>query len=319
MTLLANKKMSPELAARVRASVSGRGQSGARLPPRMMALVRAGLFTVIVAGIAWLSWTFRRAQKEIDRQRAELLERVRRESAGVDAESLEPRLRPWLTLFAGRYDGDKVSDALRAPGALEKQLADATIYVRGPVSGFGGGELAESAAHSYEDAFVRCLVKPPKKRTEKELRRRARSRSELDNVLRLHDALVGAAFMNEKWQELVATATSPDELTRLSKQLDKAPLEETRKAAKARLLLVAMDEPGDREKPAELDGERPHQVRVGLVDLASKKVLLKLRRPVDPSWVSPAARAELANGIDSCALALDVREAITTPVASDAR
>jgi hypothetical protein len=72
-----------------------------------------------------------------------------------------------------------------------------------------------------------------------------------------------------------------------------------------------MDEPGDRSIPAELDGERPHHVRVGLVDLASKKQLLALRRKVDPSWLSPTARAEYASGIDACTLALDVRAEVT--------
>jgi hypothetical protein len=46
------------------------------------------------------------------------------------------------------------------------------------------------------------------------------------------------------------------------------------------------------------------------VDLRQRKVLLSLRRRVDPSWISVAARAEYASGIDSCALALDVHAAV---------
>jgi hypothetical protein len=37
--------------------------------------------------------------------------------------------------------------------------------------------------------------------------------------------------------------------------------------------------------------------------------LLRLRRRVDPGWISPAVRAEYASGIDSCVLALDVHAA----------
>jgi predicted RNA binding protein with dsRBD fold (UPF0201 family) len=74
--------------------------------------------------------------------------------------------------------------------------------------------------------------------------------------------------------------------------------------------LLALDEPGDQGGPTELDGERPHSVRVGLVDLSTKKVLLRMRRHVDPRWLSASARAELASGIDSCELALQVHKAV---------
>ena len=75
-------------------------------------------------------------------------------------------------------------------------------------------------------------------------------------------------------------------------------------------MLFAIDEPGEAGVAAELDGERPHQVRIGVVDLAADKVLLRLRRKVDPSWISSNARAEFASGIDSCGLALDVHAAV---------
>ncbi len=53
-------------------------------------------------------------------------------------------------------------------------------------------------------------------------------------------------------------------------------------------------------------------MRVGLVDLEKDKVLLKLRRHVDPSWLSDATRAEYARGADSCTLAMDVRSALSS-------
>ena len=86
-------------------------------------------------------------------------------------------------------------------------------------------------------------------------------------------------------------------------------------AAKARQLLAVMDEPGDPKAPAELDGERPHAVRVTLTDLSSGQIRLRYRATVDPSWLSPTTRAEYASGIDGCALAVDLRNALLGRVA----
>jgi len=70
-----------------------------------------------------------------------------------------------------------------------------------------------------------------------------------------------------------------------------------------------MDE-ADGTGPTEL-GERAHHVRVGLVDLDKEELLLRLRRHVDPSWITPNVRAEYASGIDAGSLAGDVRAAVT--------
>ena len=40
------------------------------------------------------------------------------------------------------------------------------------------------------------------------------------------------------------------------------------------------------------------------------RTLLRLRRPVDPAWISEAARVQFATGLDWCLLALDVHDAI---------
>jgi hypothetical protein len=71
-----------------------------------------------------------------------------------------------------------------------------------------------------------------------------------------------------------------------------------------------MDEPGDGAGPTELDGERAHAVRIGIVDLAAARPLLRLRKLVDPTWISLAKKSEFASGLDGCGLALDVHESV---------
>jgi len=329
-TLLVTKKMSPELAARVQASVEGRRAApGARLAPRAISLFRIGAFAVILGAIAWLTISVRRSHRDLEGQRGALLERVRHESAGLapeDHTAIE-RLLPWLALLSGSYQGDLVVEELKPSGAFATSIARPTVYVRGPLASFGGGSrVNESAAGSFKDAFVLCLNSPPSERTEKLLRKKARaaytSRGDGMNptrhVQRLFDAIVGLPYLGTEWEKRVSDADSREQLDKLSRDLERAPLDSARQVAKAQLLLFVMDEPSDSKGPSELDGERPHAARVGLVDLVKRKVLLRLRRRVDPSWVSAATRAEYANGIDSCALALDVHTAVNAgrPVAA---
>ena len=54
-------------------------------------------------------------------------------------------------------------------------------------------------------------------------------------------------------------------------------------------------------------------MRVVLTDLASGELRLRFRHGVDPGWLSDNARAQYASGIDSCALALDLRAALAQP------
>jgi hypothetical protein len=67
-----------------------------------------------------------------------------------------------------------------------------------------------------------------------------------------------------------------------------------------------MDEP-DEAGPADLDGERPHQVRVALIDLRAGKIVLRTRKRVDPNWLAATTRSNFASAVDGCALALDIR------------
>jgi hypothetical protein len=321
-TLLVTDKMSPALRARIEASVRGRKATpGRRGKPFALAMLRMTLVLVFVLAIGSFAMARRRASAELEADRAALLDRFRKQASGLTAEqrSIGERIQGFLEQAAGPYPGDAVTSELRAAG-LGATLARSTVYVRGPLQSFTRlSGIRESASSSFGDAFVLCLLDPPSARTEKQLLGRARSallggtrvERAAPQVARLYHALAGLPYLSPTWEERVKSAQKARELALLRRDFERAPLEGAKAAAKAELLLYAMDEPGDRSVPAELDGERPHHVRVGLIDLSTKKPLLALRRKVDPSWLSPASRAEYATGIDACSLALDVREAVT--------
>jgi len=131
------------------------------------------------------------------------------------------------------------------------------------------------------------------------------------HVQRLDDGEVTLPILLSAWSQAVASASDAATLAARRRQLEKAPVERGVLALKSEVLLVAMDEPGTGKGPTELDGERAHDVRVGVVDLAAARVLLRVRRHVDPTWVSEARRPVYASALDGCALALDVRERVT--------
>jgi hypothetical protein len=127
-------------------------------------------------------------------------------------------------------------------------------------------------------------------------------------VRRLHDAEIGLPFLEPPWAERVREAETAADVARLRHDFEHAPIDRAQRAAKASLMLAALDEPGDGRGPIELDGERPHYVRVALVDLLADRPLLRRRVSVDPNWISAARRPSYATGLDSCALAYDLHE-----------
>jgi hypothetical protein len=326
MTLLTTRKMDPALAARIEASVRGaRRPGGSRVAPRVVAMARVLVIVVVVAVYLVVAAARRRELEETEHARKALLDAVRAPAATVTAEdeAAVARAESWLTRLAGPYDGDVVEDEVRPPGAFAATLARPVLYVRGPIGAFTRtASIAGAASTSVKDAFLLCLLAPPASRDEPSLLSRVRDayaggapvEGPTTNVRRMHDAEAGLPVLMPRWSERVRMAAGIEELEPLRRQLERAPLDGAARAAKARLLLVAMDEPGDDgrgSEPTELDGERAHRARVALVDLAADRLLVRLRRGVDPSSVSPPLRAEYASGLDACALAVDVREAVT--------
>lgn len=325
-TFLTTSRMDPALAARIEASVSGRTRKPGepRLSPRLVALVRVVLVLVVAfAGYAVVG-ARRRDRQEIERTRAGLLGAVRAQAASLTPEDRGSvvRAESWLMRFTGAYEGDLVADELAASRALKATLARPAIYVRGQLGSFvNPAQIKEAAALSTKDALLLCLMDPPDSKAEKVLLGTVRiaysggvaMEEHTANVRRLEDAVAGLPLLAPQWSERVRATDDPAELARLRRELDRASIDRAKQAARAGLLVLAMDEPSDGGGPTELDGERAHAVRIGVVDLAASRILLRMRKLVDPSWISLAKKSEYASGLDSCGLAFDVHEAVGRP------
>ena len=317
-TFLRTAKMNPALAARVEKAVTGSSGSP-MLVRRFTAIARVVFVFAVGFAIYGFVATRRQAAADHDKARADLLVTVQSQAAQLDPEdrTIVTRANTALaSLAAPEYEGDVVTEAIRHPGELKATLDRSLLWVRGPMNGFAGpAKIAETALASPKDAFLLCFVDPPAARTEKALLDPVRvaytggAPVELRtaNVRRLTDAITGLSVYEPRFAERIHAASDRTELMKLGMELDRVPFERTKQAVKTRLLLAAIDEPGTGAGPTELDGERPHAVRVALVDLGSNQVLFRKRKDVDPSWISQAKRPTYAAGLDGCALAFDLR------------
>jgi hypothetical protein len=324
-SFLVTRRMSPELAARVLESVSGRRSSktSKRLAP-LAAVLRLATFALLTSLVALLLYVRHQRAQKLERDRSSLLGAMRAAGSSLTRSDRELRRRVEAALAAQAapvYAGDTFADELRSEPRLAAELALPTLYVRGPLDGFASpGRLLQVAPSSFKDALLRCLLDPPDARTEKALKAKARgvlsqgaAATSMAHVERLDPLLQALPLLEPAWQKRIQAAESDRALAGYQKLFDVAPVRAAVRAAKARQLLAVMDEPGDPKAPAELDGERPHAVRVTLIDLTSDQIRLRYRGLVDPSWLSAPARAQHASGIDSCALALDLRSALLGP------
>lgn len=317
-TLLVTNRMSPALAARVQTAVSGRQ---ARRRP-LKSLLRILTFAFVVASVIGVLHFRQQRSQKLEAQRAELLASLRQAGHSLSRadRELPTRVAAAISLeAAAQYLGHQLPPDLRSEDKLREALSQPTLYVRGPLDALARPERAsEVAASSSKDAFVLCLLAPPEARTEKALRLKAsaayaqsKSLEVTQHVERLAPLLQALPLMGRDWARRVEAAETAAALQTLQKLVDAAPLAAAVRAAKARQLLLVLDETGASGGPTELDGERAHPVRVVLTDLASGDTRLRFRQTVDPSWLSDHARAQYASGIDSCALAMDFRRAVT--------
>jgi hypothetical protein len=317
-TLLVTRKMSPALAARVQAAVSGRQAHGRPLK----ALLRLLTLTFVIVSVVGVVRFRQQRAHQLESERAELLSTLEQAGKSLNRgdRELPQRVATAIALHSTpNYPGDQLPEAPLRDADLTEVLALPTLYVRGPLEALARPDrLSEVAASSSKDAFVLCLLTPPEARTEKALRQKAsaaaaQSKSTLQtsaHVERLAPLLQALPLLGRDWAERVRSAETSEALGTLAKLVAAAPLATAVRAAKARQLLLVLDETAAATGPTELDGERAHPVRVVLVDLPGGESRLRFRGKVDPAWLSDQARAAYASGIDSCALALDFRRAV---------
>ena len=323
-TFLLTPKMHPALAARVLASVRGReiapGVGRRRVVAwavgKALLLLRLAVIPVLALIAGSIALRVQKQRREIAWERAQILANLRSRGAGLsdDDRRLVERATAWLTAGARAYEGDFVAPDLRGPGALKAALARPSVYVRGPIDGLADpSRLAEVAGVSYRDALLLCLVDPPAARTERAMMAQVRAAyagsAEIDlraaNVRRLEVAVAWLPLLQPAWEAKVRAAEA-DDLGGLRREIDRAPIETAKLAAKSSALIFAVDEAGEDQGPTEIDGERPHAVRLEVVDLALARVLLRVKKRVDPAWISVDRRPEYASKLDSCAFAFDV-------------
>jgi hypothetical protein len=324
-TFLVNPKMSAALALRVEASVGGRSsvEAAAFRSKRRLgrALLRLAVVACAVFAVASVWRARRRERAALERAREELVaDRSRRVADLAEADlALLGRVEPWLVRSAQSYEGDVTAPELRSAADLAGVSSRPLLYVRGPIGAFRDSlSIADAASSSYKDALLVCVVDPPAARTEKALLPRvlvsygggAAVEQATPNARLLQELEASLPVLDGRWSARVRSARSLPELDKLRRELGRAPVERGVQAAKAEILMAVLDEPGPGEGPTELDGERPHDVRVAIVDIARSKILLRVRRHADPAWISEGRRPRYAAGLDGCAIALDIAGAL---------
>lgn len=321
-TLLTNDKMSPELRARIEASVRGRrgGAPQGGPPPRLRATLRLVMLVCIVGSVSLLGHRWQQQRDQVTEARARVHGELTRQLAQVPpgADQKLTRARTWL-MRAASDDEDFLAPSLQQQGALSRTLSRGALYARGPLRAFRmGSRLTTAVEESVKDAFVTCLVAPPKARSEEALlptvravyRGSGRLAKRTDEVYRLHDLVAAEPLLEEGWDRRILEAEDIAELHALRRKIEQADLGRAAAAARAELLIYVVDEPKKPGTPSELDGASDHMVRVGIVDLVADEVLLRRRQRVDPSWISEARRVDSARGLNGCRLAVDLRVAV---------
>jgi hypothetical protein len=321
-SFLVTPKMSPELAARVEASVRGKHRHGARrlfVPRFSMAALLPVAAVLVVVGLTMVNrWVTHRA---LERDRSDLLERLANERASLPAGAATflPSAQAWVARMAGAYEGDWVSLELRKTGALQAQWSRPALYLRADQSKLAKtDQLMEAASASVKDAVLLCISDPPDSRAAKAVLQKIRGANfaaVLPSVRRFHDAEAGLALLQPWWETKVRAADDLKALQSLRRELMRAPLEDGRHAANAELLVIVVDEAPDVEPNAEQGDprrmeEHPHTIRVGMVDLRAQSMLLRLRRNIDPSTYAPSMLAAHARAITGCLVAMEVRDAV---------
>lgn len=309
-TFLTTAKMSPALAARVEAAVTGRPV--ARRAPGQVAVARLFAVALAVGVITLVTFQWKRHDAELEGARGALIGAIQ---DGRDA--LSPREHQLVSRASAllREAVDAPPTTLRE-GSLETLLAMPAVYVRGARQDFASPErTADAIRDSVKDTFVLCLIDPSASDSESAMLERVQVaysgglEERTRQVSRLHTAALGLPFFSRDFMKQAEEASSLEEVGKLRTAFDRAPRDSASRAAKAELLIYVLDDPADDGARAELDGTARHRVRVGMVHIPTGKPYLRFESTVDPSWISESNRPEMSRGLTGCRLGLEVRRA----------
>jgi hypothetical protein len=335
-TFLTHPRLSPALAKRIEASVSGRNVNGRRLSvPTVNAVVRliaVSFFGLVITLVVNEQHSRKRALAAAKEDCLASMAAVRQR---VPAHGFELRAtaESWLSRESSAYAGDV------PPGARSDAFAPRTsIYIRAALSDIGSADgLSRAAADSRLDAFTYCWHNAPPDRAEKVLMKHllqpgsdipsvaagsggaigtlVPEREAADNapasIFRFHDLTLALDMLRPQVTEQLMATESLPVVQELGRTWALAKVDKRVLATHARLLLAVLDEPKTPGTPVELDGAADQWVRVLVVDLARAELLLRRRIHLDPTWVTERRRPQYASRLLACRLAFDVRNAGT--------
>jgi hypothetical protein len=321
-TFRTTPRMNPALRARVERAVSHRSRAShhaARIGLKTrvasaerlrVASVLPLIALVLVVGLG--TATYAHERRAFEQERTAVLTALAERRAGLPAghEGFVAETNRWIAeAVSETAPADVIDPALRAPGALDAWLRRPAVYVRGAAAELrSAGKLDDAARPSIKDAFLYCLVSPPASAEERDLLAKVRgvyfAGAKVDeqtaNVRRLVEARIGLEVLGPGFESAVRSADDIRTLKKLQKELQGAPTDEARQAVAAELLIVMADEASQTNL---------REARVSVIDLASKKVVLRVRPHIDSGGRSAAAVVH-RDDVESCGLSLAVRRSV---------
>lgn len=324
-SFLTTERMSPQLKRRVLISLSSdmRERAGGAPQRKGHGLVRSLIAAGALGCAVLLFLTYRQSRAELRRERAELLSRYERERAPF-TEPFRARLAHAERILAhatDTYAGDFLDPSLKQPGSLDALLRRPLAYVRGPIRAFQTEpDRRQSSREGGPDALIRCLLVPPPSIKESDLLRHLgriyEPRRFSERFYDLEPAHAGFSFVDAGFDAELVGAQRMKQVLALRSALLQADLRRAAHARDAELFAFAFDEPKPPGAVADLDGEAVHFIRFSIVELGTSRVWLRVRREVDPQWLSDKSRAAYSRELDGCRLAAELRQHIELPVGS---
>ncbi len=324
--------MSPELVARIEASLGLRAKKG-QIPgarPAIVAVARLLVFSLIVVLIGFYFRQNSQKLSVLSKARTVLLSKLSREDSimspgGAKLVSLAERI---LKEESQAYQGDRGEEEENLV-SFDAQFKERGIYVRGPIDAFRSQAQFELASsRSKLDAFIYCLVRPPSSVEEKKLlksvkdvhRRKQAFLTNTKYIERLQAPMVTMKLLDPAWAKQVQVTEKLFKIRAFSEAFEQAPLAQAHRALEAKFLLALLDEKKATGAVVEFDGASPHAVRIVVVKMDTQEVVIRKRLLVSPKWISEKRRHRYAQGLIDCRLAVEFRNSFiknASPIAKD--